>query len=221
MNIQKPGETEGVERLRGRVMYHLAQLKATKAFEGLEAPTQQMLDRIDGFIQRSNKLYDDDVFAVAAKDRSLRSVKRLIRGVDSDLLSLVDRKRKDVRYTAVYDKGNLTSLMATPYEDQPKAFRTFLQRLNEPSLQALKDKHGLALAQALDNFEQAVKALEAMTDQSKEQSAELGRLRGEVTLLLERHLPEIAKAHPHDDDEVALYFRSHPRLRRSTGKAEG
>ena len=210
--MQKPFTRESTQRLRRRMVYHIAQLEAEPAHAGMLAANRTLLERLDAFSDAGRGVSDGVTRAMAVRARSDRRADEAIRAFDLALLGLIDRDREDPRYVIAYQERNMTETLRLPFKKQAKAMRHIAAQMDEGRpLAALADPHQEALREAAEALAGADEALKQALDARAARSTERTLLRLDVTRVLEKDYAALLQITPHDEDEVELYFYAFPR----------
>lgn len=206
--MQKPKDREGVPRLRRRIVYHLAQLEAEPNFAELVEPSRALLSKLDAFGQSAVESADAVTRHLALRNRADRRADAIIDDFDLSLLKAVGRDRSDARYVLAYNGLTMSAIKRMPIEQEVKALRHLATALDEPGsgLESFKEDYQNRITQAADTLEAAEDALVQAFEAQAQQSVRRALLRLEVRRLLEKNYADILKTHPHDKDEVELYF---------------
>ena len=206
--MERPADKESPERTRERLLYHAAQLRGAEQEEAtaLLDPTRALLARYDAHLQARALRSDSATEAQALRDRRDQKADRLLGRFDLALLGLVERKRDDARFMAVYQGKNLTGVRRLPFAEQADFMEGMASALDRPELaplqaewQATLRQHAQALREAQATFQAAVQQRDAL-------HADAALLRLETKRLLELNYADLLKLYPHSGEAEDFFL---------------
>lgn len=198
--------TESLDRLILRIIYHDAQLGADARFPEMLQAIGVMYDRARALESQRQNETAARIRKLAMRVRAEIRLDEIVRDFELALLGLVRRDKQDERYLLFFGKLSMARIITESIPEKIDHVRRLIESLDNPSVAALRDPHKAALQTTLDllataqnQYDEAIQALEIT-------SYSILAFKEELTILFRSHYGELIKAIPRKKQEVEQFF---------------